>query len=130
MISSSSMVSTTICGVISSRAFLSSSSFEKSAGVTFCRSRWRSVATWRASSSVLVTISPFTFTSTCSRISAESGSPASRTTTSAATAFFMMALSCGGRSPGPRDGDCADPELTGYPVPGRGLKTDGEVKWK
>ena len=41
------------------------------AGEAFANSgRFRSSATWRASNSVLVMISPFTLTSTCSRISA------------------------------------------------------------
>ena len=68
---SSSIASTMICGVTSLSAARSSSSAFGSVGFGALLA-WRTAATCRCSRSVLVKISPFTFTSTCSMISARS----------------------------------------------------------
>ena len=72
----SSTASTMICGVISSSA-LRSCAFAGSLLRSICCPFWRSAATCRCSRSVLVKISPFTFTRICSMISARDADGAS-----------------------------------------------------
>ena len=73
MMRSSSTALRISSGVTSATAFLSSA---LSVVVFASSGRWRSTLTWRCSNSVFVIMSPFTLTSTCSRISARAGSRA------------------------------------------------------